>query len=86
MVIKRPITHVDMVGFDIRAGDYVVGAYGNNTGIAIFIVLSCAPKTISLRKYDVKNPRSNQRRYPKDLIRLNEEQTKNLLFEVIKGT
>ena len=74
-----------MVGAEIYEGDFVVGSYGNGSGIAIYIVVSIAPKTLSLRKYDVKKPRQD-RRYAKDLVKLNDEQTKNMLFDVIRIT
>ena len=77
--------HIDMVGAEIYEGDFVVGSYGNGSGIAIYIVVSIAPKTLSLRKYDVKKPRQD-RRYAKDLVKLNDEQTKNMLFNVIRIT
>jgi hypothetical protein len=76
--------HLDMVGAEIFKGDFVVGSYGNGSGIAIYIVVSVAPRTLSLRKYDVKKPRSHPRRYAQDLVKLNDEQTKELLFNVIR--
>ena len=78
--------HLDMVGAQIYEGDFVVGSYGNGAGIAIYVVVKAAPKTLSLRKYDVKKPRSLPRRYAKDLVKLNDEQTKTLLFSVIRAT
>lgn len=78
--------HIDMVGAEIYEGDFVVGSYGNGSGIAIYIVIKAAPKTLSLRKYDVKRPRTLPRRYAKDLVKLNDEQTKNMLFNVIRIT
>ena len=77
--------HLDMVGIELKPGDFVVGAYGNVSGIAIYIVKGLSEKTVSLRKYDVKKPRHGQHRYAEDLLKLDAEQTKNLLFQVVKN-
>jgi len=75
-----------MLGQEIFKGDFVVGSYGDGVGIAIYVVTTVSPKTLALRKYDVKNPRTKPRRYSKELVKLNDEQTKNLLFEVMRNT
>ena len=74
-----------MVGAEIYEGDFVVGSYGNGSGIAIYIVIKAAAKTLALRKYDVKRPRGD-RRYAKDLVKLNDEQTKAMLFKILQAT
>jgi len=78
--------HLDMVGAEIKVGDFVVGSYSNQRPeIAIFIIIAMTPKLVTLRKYNVKNPRTITRRYAQDLIKLHDNQTKDLLFTVIKN-
>ena len=78
--------HLDMLGVEIFEGDFVVGSYSNmRQEIAIFIVTKLTPKTVALRKYDVKNPRTTARRYSNALIKLTSDQTKSLLFTVIRN-
>ncbi len=78
--------HLDMLGVEVFEGDFVVASYSNQRqDIAIFIVTKRTPKMLTLRKYDVKNPRTTPRRYAEAVIKLNDDQTKNLLFAVIKN-
>lgn len=78
--------HLDMLGVEVFEGDFVAGSYASmGVGIAIFIVQKVTPKMLQLRKYDVKNPHTFPRRYSEAVIKLNDEQTKNLLFTVIRN-
>jgi len=78
--------HLDMLGQEIFEGDFVCGSYATmGVGIAVFIVVRVTAEMIQLRKYDVKNPHTLPRRYSEAVIKLNDEQTKCLLFSVIKN-
>ena len=80
------MSHLDMLGVEIAAGDFVVGSYNNmQSGIAIFSVERLTPKQVILKKCGAKSPLAVLRFYAKDLVKLSDDQTQKLLFKVIKG-
>lgn len=77
---------VDILGFDVAAGDYVCGNYGSNE-LGIFRVVKCTAKMLVLIHYKAdtgfqrRKPRQH-RRYAKDMIKLSSDQVKALEVKI----
>lgn len=73
------IRHADMLDHELNVGDYVATPYRNS--LEIFVVSRQTPKMVMLSHVD-DNQRWEERKYPRDLIKL--EHTDHLLLWVMK--
>ena len=64
---KAAITHVDILGYELHVGDFVVAYYYN--GLEICKIVKLNPKMISIRP--VKEGRWKKNVYPHDMVKIN---------------